>query len=129
MVELAELQIKALDELVAGLKKKRRQVAEQIEADRAEIAAIEREQAEIHKKYDPMAERMRDRQAKRDALVAQLEACKRHMNTIMTETRDSIRKVRSSTGRLYGNDARQKLKDARGYSMGSHRSTRKGRRS
>jgi hypothetical protein len=66
---LVEIQIKALDGLIAFLKQKRATAGATIQESIEDLARIAKDEANIHVKLDPLAARIASNQARRDELL------------------------------------------------------------
>ena len=73
----ARRQVKELDKTAKKSKDKRKATLEQIEADKKEIAQIDKRLAEIHREYDPLVKALEEKLEKKKHLQAMLEQCKK----------------------------------------------------
>ena len=83
---LVGLQITALDGLVAFLKQKRANAGRIIRESEEEIARIEREEALLHVRYDPLAAQIAANEAKRDAMLQTKREADEQMAAIIAHT-------------------------------------------
>jgi len=84
--ELAQLQIRLLDQMVSHLKQRRQRVGAQIAQDLEDIKWIDNEMAAIHKKFDPLMASLRKRRDRAEELQTALDNCNKAFAAVSRDT-------------------------------------------
>eukprot|EP00742_Colponemidia_sp_Colp-10_P003561 GILJ01003792.1.p1 GENE.GILJ01003792.1~~GILJ01003792.1.p1 ORF type:complete len:166 (-),score=27.85 GILJ01003792.1:201-698(-) len=114
--QLAELQIKLLDQMVHKLKQDRHDVGVQITEDQEELQWVEKEVNEIKSKYDPLVRRMTERKQQRDELVQQLQQFEQSFQGVIESVRDRIKVTNKYDSTFQRKAASESLTQSRGFS-------------
>eukprot|EP01083_Nonionella_stella_P052875 140128_1 len=119
---LAQLQIKLLDQMVVQLKQRRAKVGAGISGSRSEIRWIDGELAVAHRRYDPLAERLRTKKIKLRELEARLADYQKQFAGIMNNAKQTIYATTRGTRTTTKEITSKNLELLRGYSSkDSHR--------
>jgi hypothetical protein len=111
---LVRLQISALDGLIQFLKQKRENARRIVEQSHAEIAAIEREQAMMHIRLDPLAARIQANEARRRELLDASAEASQHMGGIIASTGAHVEKTKHRIDAFRARELKQEMDFARG---------------
>lgn len=113
----ARRQVKELDKTAKKSKDKRKATLEQIEADKKEIAQIDKRLAEIHREYDPLVKALEEKLEKKKHLQAMLEQCKKTQKEMMGSMKTMVNENMVRSYKQNARDATFKLETLRGYNL------------
>ncbi|GMH94866.1 hypothetical protein TrST_g7750 [Triparma strigata] len=118
MSELATLKLKQMDSVTKKMKAKYKEAQEQIQKDKAEILQIDETLKSLHLVYDPLIKAYSSRKLQAAKIKEEFKKAKDTMAVMMESQKMQMRKIKSKNVKSDKEDARQRLKAARGYGTG-----------
>eukprot|EP00744_Colponema_vietnamica_P013781 GILI01019320.1.p1 GENE.GILI01019320.1~~GILI01019320.1.p1 ORF type:complete len:155 (+),score=41.74 GILI01019320.1:87-551(+) len=115
--EIAQLQIKQLDQMVFKLKKDRRDCQERIDKARAELSWLEKEEAEIRLRYDPLVSSLEAKEVQRTQLQQQIAQFERETQAVIELTKTRLRQANQQDSRFNKQKAAESVALARGRTL------------
>eukprot|EP00455_Lapot_gusevi_P006683 TRINITY_DN1285_c0_g6_i1.p1 TRINITY_DN1285_c0_g6~~TRINITY_DN1285_c0_g6_i1.p1 ORF type:complete len:160 (+),score=34.17 TRINITY_DN1285_c0_g6_i1:58-537(+) len=115
--ELAQLQIKLLDQMVMQLKQRRMNVGQQIARDREELEWLEKERSSILGSLNPLIRERKEKEAQQKELEAKITECQTAFSAMLEMARSGLGVARKKNDQLQKNMTTFKLEQTRGYSF------------
>lgn len=100
------------------MKAKYKEAQEQIQKDKEEIAQIDVTLKSLHLVYDPLMKAFTSRKSQAAKIKEEFKKAKDTMAVMMESQKTQMRKIKSKNVKSDKEDARQRLKAARGYGTG-----------
>ena len=100
------------------MKAKYKEAQEQIQKDKAEILQIDETLKSLHLVYDPLIKAYSSRKSQAAKIKEEFKKAKDTMAVMMESQKMQMRKIKSKNVKSDKEDARQRLKAARGYGTG-----------
>jgi hypothetical protein len=120
--------VNELDKTAQRSLARRKATAEQLVADKKELAYLDAEIAELKKTYDPFCAELEGKIQLRVATLKQLDACLKHQAEIIGLSKSTVRTRMQDDSRLTRKMATQQLAVERGFDLGPTSTFRQGTR-
>ena len=114
----AKKQVSELDKTAKRSLAKRKACNEQLASDKAEISYLEHQIAQIHRKYDPLCQNLKEAKERKAALIKTLEQCSQEEKRMMGSMSATVVARKQDDSKLCRRMATQKLELERGFTLG-----------